>query len=177
MLNEKTIKCMAHIIDDDKFIQLEQEEGSDSIIIIWLKLIDKAHYNNGFLEYSFKFLDNLTDNTIKTLLRYKNDDIGYILNILEKYGFICRKQNKILIIPFWLDKHDRNSYRYKLWRSKVFERDNYECKSCGSKKYLQAHHIIRWENCKDKELRYDIENGITLCRKCHLKEHNGNWRN
>ena len=29
----------------------------------------------------------------------------------------------------------------------------------------------------DDELRYDINNGMTLCHTCHFKKHNGNWRN
>jgi hypothetical protein len=28
-----------------------------------------------------------------------------------------------------------------------------------------------------EELRYDVTNGITLCRSCHLKAHGGCWRN
>lgn len=44
-------------------------------------------------------------------------------------------------------------------------------------KDLQAHHIIHWSDCKDnKDLRYATENGITLCRKCHLEAHGGSWR-
>jgi len=51
------------------------------------------------------------------------------------------------------------------WRKKVKERDNQTCQCCGSKNHLEAHHI---NNFRDfKELRIDINNGITLCFECH----------
>ena len=33
---------------------------------------------------------------------------------------------------------------------------------------LQAHHIVPWED--NVELRFEISNGLTLCRVCHTKE-------
>jgi 5-methylcytosine-specific restriction endonuclease McrA len=53
------------------------------------------------------------------------------------------------------------------WASEVKERDGYECKKCGSKDKLEAHHIVPWK--ENKELKYDLANGITICRTCHLK--------
>lgn len=56
------------------------------------------------------------------------------------------------------------------WRIKVFERDNYTCDICKIKGCrLNAHHL----NCHKhyKDLRYDINNGITLCKNCHKEFH------
>lgn len=59
-----------------------------------------------------------------------------------------------------------NSFRYKNWRKKVFEKDNYTCQNCGDKGvYLEAHHIKTFS--KYKNLRFIVSNGITLCKKCH----------
>lgn len=61
----------------------------------------------------------------------------------------------------------RNSSDYKSWREGVFEKDNYTCQCCGDNKggNLQSHHI---ENFSDNEdLRFDVNNGITLCENCH----------
>lgn len=55
------------------------------------------------------------------------------------------------------------------WKNNVHIRDNYTCQKCGSKEKLHAHHIIPFS--LDESLRYEITNGITLCEKCHKKEH------
>ena len=55
---------------------------------------------------------------------------------------------------------------YKLWRSSVFERDNFTCVECKAHGVrLEADHIKQWRDFP--ELRYDINNGRTLCRVCH----------
>ena len=56
---------------------------------------------------------------------------------------------------------------YKRWRKEVFQRDGWVCKypGCGCKKSIQAHHILTW--AEYPALRFNIQNGITLCRKHH----------
>lgn len=60
-----------------------------------------------------------------------------------------------------------STLEYKLWRTAVFERDNYTCVWCGLKGYLHADHIKPW--ALYPELRFAIDNGRTLCRECHYK--------
>lgn len=65
---------------------------------------------------------------------------------------------------------DRKSDKYVAWRKAVYQRDAHTCQRCDTKEcYIQAHHIRPWALFpKD---RYDINNGVTLCKKCHKAVH------
>ncbi len=57
---------------------------------------------------------------------------------------------------------------YKQFRLQVLKRDRFTCKMCkvkGRRVRLNVHHIMKWASAAS--LRYDVDNGITLCRKCH----------
>lgn len=49
----------------------------------------------------------------------------------------------------------------------VYKRDKFKCRwpGCNSKGGLNAHHIKTWANYPG--LRFEPNNGITLCRKHH----------
>jgi transposase len=64
---------------------------------------------------------------------------------------------------------ERNRYRAKMWVRTVKDRDGRRCVECGSTDRLHAHHIKRWRDYPD--LRYDTDNGVTLCHPCHEKAH------
>lgn len=63
----------------------------------------------------------------------------------------------------------RTSLEYKQWRKAVYERDNYTCVHCGDNKggNLHADHIKPF--AYHPELRFEIDNGRTLCSDCHRK--------
>jgi 5-methylcytosine-specific restriction endonuclease McrA len=65
----------------------------------------------------------------------------------------------------------RKSVEYKLWRDAVFKRDNYQCiwggKAHGNR--LHADHIKPF--ALYPELRFAIDNGITLSEKAHKEFH------
>ena len=60
-----------------------------------------------------------------------------------------------------------DSPEYKSWRIQVYKRDKFTCQwpGCSCKNKLNAHHIKNWANFPG--LRYEVSNGITLCRDHH----------
>lgn len=66
------------------------------------------------------------------------------------------------------NKRERKSVEYTIWRTSVFERDNYKCVQCGATGvYLEADHIKPFST--HRYLRYEVSNGRTLCKPCHRK--------
>lgn len=115
----------------------------------------------------------LTDNPMK-----KEISVNKYRDTLIRNG-----TNKFENNPNWkggitpLNKQIRASNEYKNWRNSVFIRDMYKCQECGaiSKKgescILHAHHIVPFSI--DAKLRFELNNGITLCSKCHSKKPKG----
>lgn len=100
----------------------------------------------------------------------------YCSNECQNIGFslFFSKENS----PNWDDtKTDeerikgRHYQEYNQWRKYIYERDNYTCQCCGDNKggNLRAHHKKNYSS--NKKLRTDINNGITLCKKCHKSFH------
>lgn len=92
----------------------------------------------------------------------------------EGYKILFSGENNPNYNPNISDE-ERNQHRscigYDEWRRKVFSRDNYTCQCCGDNKghNLRAHHKKNYS--ENKELRTDINNGITLCDICHKLFH------
>jgi hypothetical protein len=83
--------------------------------------------------------------------------------------------------PHWkenLTEEERNKGRrafhsdIKLWREKVYQRDNFTCQCCGDNKggNLNAHHLNSWNWAINE--RFKLDNGISLCDECHAGFHN-----
>ena len=65
----------------------------------------------------------------------------------------------------------RNSPEKYCWQKEVFMRDDWTCRKCGRRGgELHAHHIYNFSEYP--ELRFDVNNGITLCEDCHREFHN-----
>jgi len=61
----------------------------------------------------------------------------------------------------------RGTANDKEWIVKVKERDNYTCRECGSQKNIEAHHMYDFEKYPEK--RFDLDNGVSLCKSCHMR--------
>lgn len=104
-----------------------------------------------------------------------------------KKSCVCRNKGELCsrwkggITPLWFAL--RNSQKYIDWRNNVFKRDTYTCQHCNKAGELNAHHIIPFAKIiHDNNIKFiedgliceplwDVNNGITLCKKCHKKLH------
>ncbi len=87
---------------------------------------------------------------------------------LRGEGYIRVSESRASFVR-WDDVGERTSGRAIAWRTAVFQRDGYRCQECGAQGALHAHHITPW--AKDAERRFDVDNGVTLCVKCHALRH------
>lgn len=83
--------------------------------------------------------------------------------------FLSRISSKELQFPLGHESGGRSSLKYKIWRAEVFNRDGFRCRMCGGNGKLHAHHLKMWAFFP--ELRFDVDNGLTLCENCHAIEH------
>ena len=138
----------------------EQFGLSDSAILYWFnkynipiysrsEIVKFYLYKKGGIEKARKKQSTM-ENRIKSSCRQHNIDIEDFI------GFSTTEQHMA-----------RNNTYYKEWKNKIFERDNYTCRRCGKRGgNLNAHHLYNFSEHPD--LRYDVNNGITLCEECHL---------
>ena len=76
-------------------------------------------------------------------------------------------EDRTLLKRFNDTAKDRRSYAYSNWRHQIKIRDNFKCRmdntDCSGR--LEVHHILGYT--EHPELRYIINNGITLCHFHH----------
>jgi hypothetical protein len=66
----------------------------------------------------------------------------------------------------------RYNILYQEWRNACIARDNSICQNCFvtvTNRTVAVHHPKSWFDYPDN--RYDVDNGVTLCRSCHNKIH------
>lgn len=97
------------------------------------------------------------------------------MQLVKKKEYHCLECLRLSQINPDLTEEDRHRKREhmegKQWKKEVYKRDNYVCQHCKNRKNkpLVAHHKNGWN--WDKENRFNIDNGITLCEKCHKEFH------
>lgn len=77
----------------------------------------------------------------------------------------------------------RQMHENRKWMDAVKERDGYKCVRCGSEDQIESHHktelaeLIERYGIKSREdaractALWNLDNGETLCQKCHYAEH------
>lgn len=104
MSKVKWIKITTNIFDDEKIQLIESMPESDTIIVIWFKLLALAGKSNtnGLVMISDKV--PYTREMLKTLFRRKQSVIDLALHTFEQFGMIETLDNETILISNW-EKH------------------------------------------------------------------------
>ena len=118
-------------------------------------------------------------------------DCGKIRNTYEKCNGVCKecwgKRNRGSSHFNWkggitsLSSRIRHLFKYRQWRSDIFTRDDYTCQICGLRggelnvdhypkmfsEIFKENNIKTLEEAEICEEFWNINNGRTLCKKCH----------
>lgn len=68
----------------------------------------------------------------------------------------------------------RGSAEYIRWKKAVYKRDGYRCVYCGETEHIHAHHVESFAHHPEK--RFLVENGKTVCKKCHYEKIHPYWK-
>ena len=112
----------------------------------------------------------------RTMARSYDIEAELAINELVTNDFLKPLEHGTYQIVHWYENNGigetakkRNNYTYRKWRESVLDRDDYQCTQCGCAVDLQVHHIKDF--AKYPSLRFEVSNGITLCRSCHMALH------
>lgn len=175
-IKTKIYPCKECLHEFKKYNQRKDlDEVKEEFLINGLMVCDDAIYENSFTK-------------IKCYCLKHPQEIQYInrLQAVRKYHG-CKFCKEIMKVkennPNWkggikpINDQIRASNEYKEWVRKVFEKDHYTCQCCKDNAggNLQAHHIENFST--NEELRFDVNNGITLCDLCHNPNKHGSFHN
>ncbi len=127
----------------------------------------KDHYMKNNLDMRIKSSSKYRmKNRYKINLKQKINNELYPEKLLESQRKSLTKYGKLLN----MNPHE---YMYALisWSKTIKKLDNKMCKNCDSIENLHAHHIQ--PKSLFPKLILNIDNGITLCKKCHYELHWG----
>jgi hypothetical protein len=124
----------------------------------------KNFARNKFCSLSCSSKSRPSGRTGKKNSQYQKDMVSLKLS-REKHGRWIKDRSKVKVGDRCL-----NDPLQKQWRLNVYKKDGYKCrmenKDCNGG--LEAHHILPWKDYP--ELRFDVENGITICHYHHPRK-------
>ena len=169
-------------------------------VIIEPELLWELYWGN---QYSMRKISSLFDTDNHTIKR-RMDLYQIPIRSKSEAGKLLENKHAIGSIPWnknithekddripsgersggWIDGRSsenewlRRCRRLENWRKQVFERDNFACQIChdkckeGNRIILNAHHIKSWAEYHND--RFNVDNGMTLCKLCHNWVHHLN---
>lgn len=125
MAEVKWIKIVTDIFDDEKILLIESLPSSDSIIVIWFKLLCLAGKNNNNGVFLLNDRIAYTDEMLATIFRRDVNTVRFALKTFEEYGMVEIVDN-VITIPNW-DKHQSlDAYEKKKIRDREYQKQRRE---------------------------------------------------
>ena len=87
---------------------------------------------------------------------------------------VAEKRRQSLVEKGFVLNSRYQSTAARRWSQAIYDRDGRVCQNClvkSDEHRVASHHIIPWE--VDESLRFDPNNGLILCGRCHGKIHPG----
>lgn len=101
--------------------------------------------------------------------------VGVDRNAIKRRLNLSRINKKVSQRGKWSLEVPHYYLRLKIWTAKIIDRDGMKCKKCGvensSLNRLEAHHIVPMRDITYPSMIFEMNNGICLCRKCHMGIH------
>lgn len=122
MSDVKWIKITTDIFDDEKILLIESLPESDSIIVIWFKLLALAgkQNNNGVFLMSNRI--PYTEDMLSAIFRRNLNTVRLALQTFVQFGMVEIIDN-VITIPNW-DKHQSlDSYEKKKERDRLYQQN------------------------------------------------------
>lgn len=119
MSDVKWLKIVTDIFDDEKMLLIESLPSSDSIIVIWFKLLCLAGKNNNSGVFFLNDRIAYNEEMLATIFRREINTVRLALKTFETYGMI-QIINNVITIPNW-DKHQQlDSIEKRRERQKIY---------------------------------------------------------
>lgn len=120
MADVKWIKICTDIFDDEKILMIESLPSSDTIIVIWFKLLTFAGKQNNDGVFLMNNRIAYTDEMLATIFRRDVNVVRLALNTFEQFGMI-EIIDGVVAIPNWNKHQTLDAYEKKKERDRLYQ--------------------------------------------------------
>lgn len=120
MADVKWIKIRTDVFDDEKILMIESLPSSDSILIIWFKLLCFAGKMNNDGVFLMNEKVAYTEEMLAAVFRRDLQTVKMAIKVFEQYGMIEYVDN-VITIPNWGKHQTLDAYEKKKERDRLYQ--------------------------------------------------------
>lgn len=181
MADVKWIKIMTDIFDDEKFLIMDAMPNSDTLELMWFKLLVFAGRSNNGGIFMFNDIMAYTDEMLASVFRRPISTVRNALEKFEELGMIVYVEN-VLTIPKWskyqsLDVYDKKkeqdrerAKRYRERQKALIEEKTSRDESRDNhvNSFLLSNSISNSSSVSNKSNKSNKDNNISILNKVLL---------